>query len=72
MGNPMDRTDSVIAEGILDDAIPMTQREVAELWGISQRGVCAIEQRALRKLRDGLEAKGLTLADFERAFGYAQ
>lgn len=39
----------------LDGGIPLTQREVAELFGISRSYVSRIETKCLKKLRAGLE-----------------
>ena len=40
----------------LGGTIPLTQREVATMFGISRSYVSRIEKRALEKLRDGLES----------------
>ena len=39
----------------LDGAIPLTQREVAKVFGISRSYVSRIEKKALASLRTGLE-----------------
>jgi hypothetical protein len=44
---------------------PMTQREVADILGISKTMVVKIEQRALRKLRTGLGAEYAALQQEE-------
>jgi DNA-directed RNA polymerase sigma subunit (sigma70/sigma32) len=47
----------------------MTQQEVADAMGITRAAVQDIEKRALRKLRNELRKRGLTLNDF---FTYKQ
>lgn len=49
----------------------MTQQEVAEALGISRGAVADLEKKALRKLRNALRQKGITLRDFfERGRGH--
>lgn len=42
----------------------MSQSEVARILGCSRANIFNIEQRALRKLRRGLEARGYKASDF--------
>ena len=41
----------------LDGSAPMTQREIAAMWGISRSYVSRIEKKALGKLREALEQR---------------
>jgi len=42
----------------------MTQQEVADAFGVSRAAIADIEKRALRKLRNELRRRGLTIQDF--------
>ena len=42
----------------------MTQQEVADAFGVSRAAIADIEKRALRKLRNELRRRGLTIKDF--------
>ena len=55
----------------LDGAIPMTQREVAAIFGISRSYVSRIEKKALNCLRMGLEHPGNRFPEiaFQRSAG---
>jgi DNA-directed RNA polymerase sigma subunit (sigma70/sigma32) len=42
----------------------MTQQEVADAFGVSRAAIADIEKRALRKLRNELRRRGITMQDF--------
>jgi DNA-directed RNA polymerase sigma subunit (sigma70/sigma32) len=42
----------------------MTQQEVADAFGVSRAAIADIEKRALRKLRNELRRRGLTVKEF--------
>ena len=42
---------------------PMTLRQIADAEGVSHQAVAEILERALRKVRKALLAKGITLED---------
>ena len=42
----------------------MSQREVAEVLGVTPQAIYETERRALRKVREALEARGYAAADF--------
>jgi DNA-directed RNA polymerase specialized sigma subunit len=42
---------------------PMSLREIAEIEGVSHQYVAEVLERALRKMRKVLEARGLKLED---------
>ena len=52
--NERDKTIIILRYGLKND-IPMTQREVAKLLGISRSYVSRIEKRILQKIKDQLE-----------------
>lgn len=43
----------------------MKLKEIAEIEGISHQAVAEIIQKALKKIRLGLEARGYTIEDFK-------
>lgn len=47
----------------MNDGEPMTLQQIADIEGVSHQAVAEILQRALRKIRKALEARGMTLED---------